>query len=57
MKKVFILLFIFMLSSWCECLATQNVLYISGDENVSVDISEGYTNDLIYNENYDYNLG
>lgn len=25
--------------------------------NVSVDFSEGYTNDLIYNENYDYSLG
>lgn len=31
--------------------------YIYDDSNVSVDVSGGYTNDLIYNENYDYTMG
>ena len=26
------------------------------NEDISVDINEGYTNDLIYNENFDYNF-
>ncbi len=34
-----------------------NYDYISDDSNISVEVSDGYTNDLIYNENYDYSLG
>ena len=57
MKKIYILMSILILMLYCECFASQNILYISGDEEVSVDINKGYTNDLIYNENYDYSLG
>ena len=38
------------------CFATREEIQENSEENVIVNSSDGYTNDLIYNENYDYSL-
>lgn len=60
MKRSFKIIFTLVFSLLCvnlislQVVCATNNLFISGDENISVDMSEGYTNDLIFNENYDY---
>lgn len=66
MKRIIILVSIFLMCVPYICKATDFKLentYMSGEkinilqgDNVIVNSSEGYTNDLIYNENYDYSL-
>ena len=58
MKKflaVFFVLYLFIpLTTFAS--ETMGNIYFSGDGNVIVNTSEGYKNDLIFNENYDYSL-
>ena len=62
MKKS-IIFFVFLICISTLVFATEDSMqainydYISDDSNISVEVSDGYTNDLIYNENYDYSLG
>ena len=63
LKKISITLFVFLICIPIFTYAVGNNT-ISSNYNsyaegidVSVNVSDGYTNDLIYNENYDYNLG
>jgi len=69
LKKIIMLISLFLFCLPFYCFATEiesemeNVVSISEnvdkfevDENVIVNTNEGYTNDLIYNENYDYSL-
>lgn len=56
MKKSVVFLILCVWMSTVSFASNANSM-IQSDENISVDISDGYTNDIIYNENYDYNLG
>jgi len=52
-KVCFILLMFSLFFYNTYCMATN----ITDNSNVIVDTTDGYTNDLIYNENFDYTLG
>lgn len=58
MKKflaVFLFFYLFIPLTMFASESTETI-YFSDNEDVIVNTTEGYQNDLIYNENYDYNL-
>lgn len=56
MKKIMIIMCIYFICFPFTCFATSEEIQENSEENVIVNSSDGYTNDLIYNENYDYSL-
>ena len=58
MKKflaIFLVLYLFIPLTTFASESMDNI-YSFDDENVIVNMTEGYKNDLIFNENYDYSL-
>ena len=56
LKKIMIIMCIYFICFPFTCFETSEEIQENSEENVIVNSSDGYTNDLIYNENYDYSL-